>query len=73
VQNRIHELVKRWLLTVSVGACLACVPVLGACDHNNADEPDGHVKTKTTRTVDTPTERTKVTTTHEKDTTTMPR
>jgi hypothetical protein len=51
-------------------AMLGGVLVLGGCA---SDEPVGHSSTTEKRTIDTPTERTTVTETHDKDTRYVPR
>ena len=59
----------------AIGVALAastCLVILGLAGCA-ADEPVGHSRTKTTKVTDTPTEKTTVTETHEKNTKLTPR
>ncbi len=78
--TRIVESRRRWgrarrglaPMASAVIAAGGLMPVL-ACAGGCADEPVGHSKTVEKRTVETPTEKTTTTETHEKDTTYTPR
>ncbi len=59
-------------LLASAAALLLC-PVLFLTAGCQADEPVGHTKTTTKQVIDTPTEKTTVTETHDKDTKLYPR
>lgn len=59
-------------VALASGALALALGGLGGCA-SDANEPVGHTKTTTKRTTDTPTEKTTVTETHQKDTTVYPR
>jgi hypothetical protein len=56
--------VRPLLAAAAIASLLLPLGLFGGC----ADEPVGHTKTTTKTTVDTPTEKTTTTETHEKDT-----
>ncbi len=70
IAAQLRTTAKQRALIASVGLLCAGLFVITGCQ---ADEPVGHSKTTTKQTIDTPTEKTTVTETHEKDTKVYPR
>ncbi len=68
--RRLSAILSRIVGIAVLGAALTLLAGLSACA---ADEPVGHSKTTTKRTIDTPTTKTTVTETHDKDTKMYPR